>query len=130
MNSYSCILIENSNGNFLLQLKDSTYKLYPLHWSILGGKIEENETPLEAIKREMIEEINTELINPKFIESQIINNEKLYLFHEKMDLDIPKIVLTEGEKVEYLSKEQILELKMLPSGKKLFQYYLKKISDY
>ena len=52
-NNSAVAIIMNSNGEFLLQKKDSTYKWGSNTWSFFGGKIEINEDPLKALKREI-----------------------------------------------------------------------------
>lgn len=36
-------------------------------WEFPGGKIESQESSIEAIKREIMEELNLEIINPKYL---------------------------------------------------------------
>jgi ADP-ribose pyrophosphatase YjhB (NUDIX family) len=53
----SCVaaILENSNDKVLLQLRDDKSSLsFASHWTLPGGKVEERETPDEAICRELI----------------------------------------------------------------------------
>jgi len=67
------LLICESTGNFLL-LERSDIVTFPKCWAVVGGAIEENETPLIAIKRELKEEtdIDSENIFFEFFEFQYI----------------------------------------------------------
>ncbi len=58
-------------------------------WNGIGGKIEENETPIEAAKRECMEETNIAMQNPKLLvtyiypETNIMNsNTKLNVIYD------------------------------------------------
>jgi len=54
-NNGGVLLICKNTGNFLL-LKRSKLSYFPHSWSVVAGAIEEGETPLDGIKRELIEE--------------------------------------------------------------------------
>jgi len=57
-----CYLIKNNK--ILLQKK--TKKLFGGgNWNGPDGKIKENETPLEGVKREVLEEINVKILDPE-----------------------------------------------------------------
>ena len=70
-NSSGVLLICQKTGNFLL-LKRSKSAFFPNTWSVVAGAIEEGETPLESIKRELKEEtqIDPNLIKFQFFEHQ------------------------------------------------------------
>jgi 8-oxo-dGTP pyrophosphatase MutT (NUDIX family) len=50
---FSCVAIQNKNGEYLLVYNKKHGK-----WQIPGGKLEPNEDPLQAAKREIFEETN------------------------------------------------------------------------
>jgi 8-oxo-dGTP diphosphatase len=56
------VIIENENGSFLLGQRPEG-KFMPGLWEFPGGKIEDNETPEEAGKREVAEEIGIAIQN-------------------------------------------------------------------
>ncbi len=49
----SCVIIQSKNKQYLL-----VYNKKYGNWAFPGGKLEVNETPLEAAKREVFEETN------------------------------------------------------------------------
>lgn len=58
--------IIEKNGKFLIQKRPSTGLLADL-WEFPGGKIDKGETVKQALRREMKEEIGTEIQNAKFL---------------------------------------------------------------
>lgn len=55
----TCAIIIKENKIFVAQ-RSEIMKL-PLKWEFPGGKLEENESEIECIKREIKEEINIEI---------------------------------------------------------------------
>ncbi|MBU1988692.1 MAG: NUDIX domain-containing protein, partial [Nanoarchaeota archaeon] len=52
------ILVNQRNKEVLLYLRDNKPSIpHPGYWDLFGGSIEEGESPLESIKREVKEEI-------------------------------------------------------------------------
>jgi len=96
-------LFFNENGELLI-VKPS----YKDHWSIPGGVIEENESPLKTCVREVEEEIGIDLKSPKFLCVDYSSNsgkgESLqFIFYGKIlnQEEIENIKLAEGELLEY-----------------------------
>ena len=49
------------SGDYLLQLRDNKPNIAaPGQWSLFGGMLQNTETPLQAIKREIFEELRIE----------------------------------------------------------------------
>lgn len=93
------------------------YGDYKGQWEFPGGKIEPGETPQQALKREIEEELDTEIA----VEDLIGTIEYDYpAFHLSMDCfwcTIVKgdLVLKEHEAAKWLTKEQLNEVAWLPA---------------
>ena len=47
------------DGRYIMQLRDTkAHIFYPGHWGLFGGAVDEGETELEALKRELSEELD------------------------------------------------------------------------
>lgn len=55
-----CLIVCKSTDRFLL-IQRSDYVASPLTWGLPGGKVENGESPLEAARRETIEEIGIDI---------------------------------------------------------------------
>jgi 8-oxo-dGTP pyrophosphatase MutT (NUDIX family) len=52
------IIVRNHAATrFYIQQKDAEYRLHPLAYSFFGGAVETGETPLDALARELAEEL-------------------------------------------------------------------------
>ena len=65
---------------FLIGQRKADNKSYPDLWELPGGKIEPNETPDEAIKREWMEELEIGVISYYLIPEREINDIMVYPF--------------------------------------------------
>lgn len=86
-------------------------------WEFPGGKIEEGETPEQALAREIKEELDTEIQVGKLIDTIEYDYPK---FHLSMDCFWCEIMqggleLKEHEAARWLSKEELYSVDWLPA---------------
>lgn len=60
-------IIQNNEGKILLEKRAPRMSAYPNHWGLPGGWIEWNETAVDALKREVHEELGVEIEVIKFV---------------------------------------------------------------
>ena len=113
----------NENGEPIIFATQRGYGDFKGGWEFPGGKIEEGETPQEALKREIMEELDTEISVGELINTV----EYDYLtFHLSMDCfwcEIVKgdLVLKEHEAAKWVTKEQLNSVEWLPADIKLVE---------
>lgn len=100
------------------------YGDYKDGWEFPGGKIESGETPEEALKREIYEELDTEIeIGPLITTIEYDYPE----FHLSMrcfwaTIESGKLVLNEHEAAKWLGKDEIRDVEWLPADKLLIGF--------
>lgn len=107
------IIFVNSKGSVLLFLRDDKSSIpYPGCWDILGGNVEENETPLECIVREMKEEIefNLDIKKLKLFNRYNLPDRTEYTYWKHEDFRISDIVLHEGQYLKWFTEQEITNM--------------------
>ena len=114
------IILVNPENKILLQLRDNKPTIiYPDYWATIGGEMEDGETPLQGLKREIKEEISSEVSDIEFV-GDFSDEEvgfRLFLFKGKVNDKIEDIKFTEGQKLGFFSIQEIEGLKMYPLTK-------------
>ena len=122
MMKYAGIVLEKDE-RFLLQLRDMNNKTKnPDKWGIFGGGIKLNETPEKAALREIKEELGIKL-NEKDIKPILkvgFGKRGYYIFKSNIQHDFKNIKLKEGKEMRFFSKKEILKLRNIVPGMRIF----------
>ncbi len=102
------IAILPADGKFLMQLRDNIPTiLYPGLWGLFGGHIEAGETPEIAVKREVLEEIGYEIMQPQKFGCYSDDRAIRHVFYAPLTVTIDRLVLSEGWDFGLISTAQI-----------------------
>ena len=107
----------NKNGKPMIFATQRGYGEFKGGWEFPGGKIEVGETPQEALKREIMEELDTEISVGELVDTIEYDYPE---FHLSMDcfwceIVIGDLVLKEHEDARWLTKEQLNDVEWLPA---------------
>ncbi len=101
------IIFVNDKNQVLLFLRDDKPEIpYPNMWDVLGGHVDQDETPEECIIRETKEEIDFELKDFQFLCEKDFDDRFEFTYWKKVNFEIEKINLMEGQKLQWFSREQ------------------------
>ena len=107
----------NENGEPIIFATQRGYGEFKGGWEWRGGKIEAGEAPQEALKREIIEELDTEISVGELIETIEYDYPTFHLSMDCFWCEIVKgdLVLKEHEAAKWLKKEQLDDVEWLPA---------------
>ena len=99
----------NENGEPIIFATQRGYGDFKGGWEFPGGKIEEGETPQEALKREIMEELDTEISVGELIETVEYDYPTFHLSMDCFWCEIVKgdLVLKEHEAAKWLQANQL-----------------------
>ena len=107
----------NEKGESIIFATQRGYGDFKGGWEFPGGKIEEGETPQEALKREIMEELDTEIKVGELIDTVEYDYPTFHLSMDCFWCEIIKgdLVLKEHEAARWLTNEQLDEVEWLPA---------------
>lgn len=130
MKEISAIILENDRGELLLYLRDNKPEIpFPDYWDLIGGHVEEGETPEEALVREVKEELDIDLKDYTFykryecLSGDAYENIK-YIYTGKINLPIEEVTLLEGVRPQYFSRADIPDVRFANILKSIVMDYI------
>jgi 8-oxo-dGTP diphosphatase len=109
-------LLVNPAGEVLLQLRDDDPALlYPDCWTIPGGHVEPGETPAEAIRRELREEmaLDVPLVHWKTVDAPRADYVvRQYFFTGPLEVDAADLPLYEGQAVRFAGPADLADMRL------------------
>ena len=107
----------NKNGEHVIFATQRGYGELKGGWEFPGGKIEEGETPQEALKREIMEELDTEISVGELIDTIEYDYPTFHLSMDCFWSEIVKgnLVLKEHEAARWLNGVQLDDVEWLPA---------------
>ena len=107
----------NEKGESIIFATQRGYGKFKGGWEFPGGKIEKGETPQEALKREIMEELDTEITVGNLIDTIEYDYPTFHLSMDCFWCEIVKgdLVLKEHEAARWLEKEALNSVEWLPA---------------
>ncbi|MBD3208522.1 MAG: NUDIX domain-containing protein [Candidatus Nealsonbacteria bacterium] len=127
------ILIAN-DGRILLQHRDKNNRWNRGSWSEFGGQIESRETPGEAIRREMKEELGIKLADLKFFKKYELQRKKgiykQFVFTASLTYSVKDLrrKQKEGKDLALFTHKDLRNLRIADYTKEILEDFFKRIS--
>lgn len=107
----------NENGEPVIFATQRGYGEFKDGWEFPGGKIEPGETPKEALKREIMEELDTQIEVGELIDTIEYDYPAFHLSMECFwcKVESGDLVLKEAEDARWLTREKLNSVEWLPA---------------
>jgi len=112
MKQIAQILLFDRDDRLIIYLRDDNAAIpFPDHWDLIGGHVEEGETPEQALVREAKEEIGLELQQPRFFRrydcfgGDAFPNIK-FIYYGRTERRAAELPLYEGQRLTGIEPQQ------------------------
>jgi 8-oxo-dGTP diphosphatase len=112
---WSGVILTNSDGQLLLNLRGSDKLISPDRWDIIDGTIEAGETPYACLVREVMEETGEHLIAADWFRDYDLpltdgRYGRLHVYNAALDKPASELLVGEGVEHRFFSPEKLGDL--------------------
>ena len=113
----------NNENKLVIFATQRGYGEFKGGWEFPGGKIESGETPQQALKREILEELDTEIAVGELIDTIEYDYPNFHLSMDCFWCEVihSELILKEAEDAKWLTKEHLADVKWLPADVTLIE---------
>ncbi|MBI4140538.1 NUDIX domain-containing protein [Candidatus Woesearchaeota archaeon] len=119
------LILYDADKKILLQHRTKNASFAPDHWAFFGGGIEEEETPEEALKREILEELCHTVKTHDLIVVQpyaMSGREGTKYVYTEYCSDKTHLKLCEGQNWGWFTPKETQKLKMTETDRKIIEF--------
>jgi 8-oxo-dGTP diphosphatase len=97
------------DGRWLMQLRDEIPTIVaPGCWGLFGGHLDPGETPEQAVRRELLEEISWQPSELQLVMVHHIQRRTAHVFRAQLSVPLEQLQLLEGQDMALVSDEELL----------------------
>ena len=97
------------DGRWLMQLRDEIPTIVsPGCWGLFGGHLDPGETPEQALRRELVEEISWQPPELELVMVHHIHRRTAHVFRAELSVPLAQLTLLEGLDMALVSSEELL----------------------
>ena len=107
---YSGAILRNNEGKILFQLRDENGR-NPNKWGVFGGGIKRGEAPINALIREIKEELDINISKSNILKEYKIPLIDYHIYEVLLENNPKKSKLKEGKNMKFMKGEEFMKLK-------------------
>ena len=97
------------DGRWLMQLRDEIPTIVaPGCWGLFGGHLDPGETPEQALRRELLEEISWQPLAVELVMVHHIHRRTAHVYRGELSVPLEQLQLLEGQDLGLVSSEELL----------------------